>query len=99
MTPAQYEDERLRLRAERISANFNRRMAELEANRKRGGLTNGLADGWSDADWLHPKVRSVLLRKSRGQRSLGRAYQTRLNGTPIAVLSSGRIVIFDQGVK
>jgi hypothetical protein len=99
MTPAQFEDERLRLKAARISLNFHRRLAELEARPRAGGLRNGLADGWSDADWLDSRLRSILLRKSRGVRSLGRAYSTTLNNVPIAVLSSGRIVIFDQGVK
>jgi hypothetical protein len=98
MTPQQFEDERLRLKAERISASFNRRVAELESA-KGGGLVNGLASGWSDADWLNPRVRSVLLRKSRAVRSQGRAYQSHLNGVPFAVLSSGRIVIHNGGTK
>jgi hypothetical protein len=99
MTPAQFEDERLRLKAARISLNFHRRIAELEARPRGGGLQNGLADGWSDADWLDSRLRSILLRRSRGVRSLGRAYSTKLNGVPIAVLGSGRIVIQDGGTK
>jgi hypothetical protein len=93
LTPARYEDELLRLRAERISASFHRRVAEFETKR-RGGLTaNGLAPGWADADWLSPKAQMVLRRFARVPHRGGRAYQTIVNGSPVAVLRSGRIVI------
>jgi hypothetical protein len=94
MTPAQFEDERLRLKAERISQSFNRRVAELEAKR---GRADGLADGWSDADWLAGNVRRILRFHARRAHRRGRAYQSTLNGVPFAVLGSGRIVIRDGG--
>jgi hypothetical protein len=69
-----------------------RRVAEFEAKR-RGGLTaDGLAPGWADADWLSPKAQMVLRRFARLPHRGGGAYQTILNGSPVAVLRSGRIV-------
>jgi hypothetical protein len=98
MTPAQFEDERLRLKAARISQSFHRRVAELEA-RRGGGLVDGLAEGWSDADWLHPRLQMVLRRFARIPHRRGNAYVTTLNGVAVAVLRSGRIVIHDKGAR
>jgi hypothetical protein len=98
LTPEQYDDACLRLRAERISANFHRRVAEREAKRTRG-FVDGLAPGWSDAAGLAPRVQRVLRHAAARAHRRGHAYQSTLNGVPFAVLSSGRIVINDERVR
>jgi hypothetical protein len=103
VTPAELAElEQLQLKAERISASFHARVAELavcrSGARETGLRENGLALGWSDAR-LDPRFALILLRKSRGIRDLGRSYESTLNGQPFAVLPSGRIVVYDEGAR
>jgi hypothetical protein len=90
MTRGEFEFQANQLKAERIARNF--------AARSRQDVTRaGLADGWSDADWLAGNVRRILRFHARRAHRRGRAYQSTLNGVPFAVLGSGRIVIRDGG--
>jgi hypothetical protein len=98
MTPAQFEDERLRLKAERIRTNVHRRLGELET-RRAGGLVNGFAPGWSDADWVAPQLKRALRRVAASAHRRGDAYLTTVNDVPLCVLGSGRLAVYDKGAK
>jgi hypothetical protein len=90
------ETQALMLRADRITRRFNER--EVARDRERAARTTqdaGLEPGWSDADWLSPRMQTVLRRFAKRAHRRGKAYSTTLNGAPVAVLGSGRIVIHD----
>jgi len=92
------ETQALKLRADRIARRFKEREAARDAERAaRSTREAGLEPGWSDADWLSPQLQQVLRRYARRARRRGKAYSTTLNGTSVAVLGSGRIVINDGG--
>jgi hypothetical protein len=92
------ETQALKLRADRITRRFNEREVARDAQRAaRTTRDAGLEPGWSDADWLSPRVQKVLRRFATRAHRRGKAYSTTLNGAPVAVLGSGRIVINERG--
>jgi hypothetical protein len=92
------ETQALKLRADQIMRRFNEREAARDAEgAPRTTRDAGLETGWSDADRLSPQVQKVLRRFAKRAHRRGKAYSTTLNGMPVAVLGSGRIVINDRG--
>jgi hypothetical protein len=96
--------EQLKARAAGIAARFEARETardrRLGVHRERVAVNReGLAPGWSDADYLPMRVQRLLKSSARRMQRSGQisTYTTALNNIPVAVLPSGRIVIADGG--